>query len=132
MEIENLLKETPEVESYSRRTGVALGLELTEPNVGDFLVKLKPDSKRSTEEVINELREKISAVEPQIDADLHGMLGDLIGDLVSSPKPMEIKIFSTDLDFLQKTAPATSRSKSTKSPTWPIPRVGHRRGRGRR
>lgn len=42
-EIERLLEETPEVESFSRRTGVALGLELTEPNVGDFLVKLRPD-----------------------------------------------------------------------------------------
>jgi CzcA family heavy metal efflux pump len=106
MEIEKVLKETPEVESYSRRTGVALGLELTEPNAGDFLVKLKQDSKRSTEEVIADLREKIKHVEPQIDCDLHGMIGDLIGDLVSSPKPVEIKIFSTDLTFLKQTAPA--------------------------
>jgi CzcA family heavy metal efflux pump len=106
MEIEKLLKQTPEVESYSRRTGVALGLELTEPNAGDFLVKLRQDSNRSTEEVIAELREKIKHVEPQVDCDLHGMLGDLIGDLVSSPKPVEIKIFSTDLSFLKQTAPA--------------------------
>jgi multidrug efflux pump subunit AcrB len=34
------------------------------------------------------------------------MLGDLIGDLVSSPKPIEIKVFSTDLNFLKQTAPA--------------------------
>ena len=34
------------------------------------------------------------------------MLGDLIGDLVSSPKPIEIKVFSSDLDFLKQTAPA--------------------------
>ncbi len=77
MEIEKLLKQTPEVESYSRRTGVALGLELTEPNAGDFLVKLRQDSNRSTEEVIAELREKIKHVEPQVDCDLRcGMLGD--------------------------------------------------------
>src|SRR6185312_5883232 len=94
------------VESYSRRTGVALGLELTEPNSGDFLVKLRPDSKRSTAEVINDLRERIKHVEPQVDVDLHGMLGDLIGDLVASAKPVEIKIFSTDLEFLKQTAPA--------------------------
>jgi multidrug efflux pump subunit AcrB len=104
MEIENLLKQTPEVESYSRRTGVALGLELTEPNVGDFLVKLKPDAQRSTEDVMAELRGKIALVEPQIDVDFHGMLGDLIGDLVSSPKPIEIKIYSPDVSFLEKTA----------------------------
>jgi multidrug efflux pump subunit AcrB len=105
-EIENLLRMTPEVESYSRRTGVALGLELTEPNAGDFLVKLHPNAKRSTEEVISELREKVKHLEPQIDCDFHGMLGDLIGDLVSSPKPVEIKIFSNDLDYLKQSAPA--------------------------
>jgi len=105
-EIEKILKNTPEVEGYSRRTGVALGLELTESNAGDFLVKLRPDSKRSTAEVIKDLRERLKKVEPQIDMDLHGMVGDLIGDLVSSPKPVEIKIFSNDLDFLKQTAPA--------------------------
>src|ERR1044071_7637401 len=39
--VEQMLKETPEVESYSRRTGLQLGLSITEPNTGDFLVKLK-------------------------------------------------------------------------------------------
>jgi multidrug efflux pump subunit AcrB len=34
------------------------------------------------------------------------MLGDLIGDLISSPKPVEIKVFSTDVDFLKETARA--------------------------
>jgi CzcA family heavy metal efflux pump len=105
-EIERVLEQTPEVESFSRRTGVALGLELTEPNAGDFLVKLRSDSKRSTEEVIKDLRKQLKLVEPNVDADLHGMIGDLIGDLVSSPKPIEIKIFSTDLDFLKQTASA--------------------------
>jgi CzcA family heavy metal efflux pump len=106
MEVENLLKSIPEVESYSRRTGVALGLELTEPNAGDFLIKLKSNATRSTEEVISEVREKLKHLEPQIDAETHGMLSDLIGDLVSSPEPIEIKIYSSDLDYLKETAPA--------------------------
>ena len=38
--VERMLKETPEVESYSRRTGLQLGLAgVTEPNTGDFAVK---------------------------------------------------------------------------------------------
>jgi CzcA family heavy metal efflux pump len=106
VEIEKLLRETPEVESYSRRLGTALGLELTEPNEGDIMVKLKPDAKRPTEEVMAELREKLKHLEPQVDPDLHGMLADLIGDLTWSPKPVEVKIFSPDLDFLKQTAPA--------------------------
>src|SRR5262249_31875142 len=34
--VEQMLAETPEVESYSRRTGLQLGLSITEPNTGDF------------------------------------------------------------------------------------------------
>lgn len=105
-EIEKVLKATPDVESFSRRTGVALGLELTEPNAGDFLVKIRPNAKHSTEEVMSELRGRLKHIEPQIDMDLHGMLGDLIGDLQGAPKPVEIKIYSNDLDFLKQTAPA--------------------------
>ena len=40
-QIEQAIRELPEFDSYSRRLGVAMGLELTEPNVGDIMVKLK-------------------------------------------------------------------------------------------
>jgi CzcA family heavy metal efflux pump len=106
LEIEKLLKQTPEVESYSRRTGIALGLEITEPNAGDFLVKLRPDAKRSTDKVIIDLADQIKHNQPGVDADLHGMLGDLIGDLENSAKKVEIKIFSTDRNFLEDSAKA--------------------------
>src|SRR5262249_1123173 len=57
--VEKLLESTDEVESYSRRTGLELGLAVTEPNTGDFLVKLKPKRKRSTEDVESDLRKEI-------------------------------------------------------------------------
>src|SRR5581483_1035312 len=63
--VEAMLKETAEVDSYSRRTGLQLGLAITEPNTGDFLVKLK-DKGRSTEEVTSELRQKIESSEPAL------------------------------------------------------------------
>ena len=45
--VERLLKETPDVESFSRRTGLQLGLAgVTEPNTGDFAVKLKDKASR--------------------------------------------------------------------------------------
>src|SRR6187549_76386 len=62
--IEEMLRQTPEVESYSRRTGLEMGLFVTEPNKGDFAVKLKQDHKRSTQEVISELRDQIKESEP--------------------------------------------------------------------
>ena len=44
--IEKFLRETPEVESYSRRTGARLALAIAEPNTGDFLIKLKRTRER--------------------------------------------------------------------------------------
>jgi multidrug efflux pump subunit AcrB len=102
--VEELLKETPEVESYSRRTGLQLGLSITEPNTGDFLVKLKPGHKRATDEVMDDLRKDIESSEPALDVEFAGILGDLIGDLVSSPEPIEIKLFSEDARALDAKA----------------------------
>ncbi|MGA9769818.1 MAG: efflux RND transporter permease subunit [Blastocatellia bacterium] len=103
--VEQMLKETPEVESYSRRTGLQLGLSITEPNTGDFLIKLRPDRKRSTSEVIDGLREEITAAEPSLDPiEFPGILSDLIGDLTSSPEPIEIKVFSEDTAALEQKA----------------------------
>ncbi len=103
---EQVLRATPEVESYSRRTGAALGFEVVEPNTGDFLIKLKPGRKHSTEEVISELRTRFNTILPDIEWEFPGILGDLIGDLTWSPKPIEVKLFSNDLEFLKKKAPA--------------------------
>jgi CzcA family heavy metal efflux pump len=108
--VEEFLHETPEVESYSRRTGLQLGLSITEPNTGDFLVKLKQDRSRSTEEVMNELRGKIEGSEPVLEVEFVGILSDLIGDLTSSPAPVEIRIFSDDQAVLHKTAAAIEES----------------------
>ena len=103
--VEQMLKETPEVESYSRRTGLQLGLSITEPNTGDFLVKLRPDRKRSTSDVIDGLREEITSTEPSLDPiEFPGILSDLIGDLTSSPEPIEIKVFSEDTNALEQKA----------------------------
>lgn len=102
--VEQLIKETPEIESYSRRTGLELGLFVTEPNTGDFAVKLKQGHQRGTQEVIAELREKIESSEPALEVEFVGILPDLIGDLSSSPEPIEIKLFSEDANALHAKA----------------------------
>ena len=102
--VEEMLRQIPEVESYSRRTGACLGLQIAEPHLGDFLVKLKPNRDRGVEEVKIELREKIKAEVPSLHIELMGILGDLISDLTSSPEPVEIKIFSTDGSLLKQKA----------------------------
>jgi CzcA family heavy metal efflux pump len=96
LHIERFLRETPEVESYSRRTGARLALAIAEPNTGDFLIKLKGKRKRSLEEVTSELRHKIVASEPAIQVEFPHILEDLIGDLAWAPQPIEIKIYHDD------------------------------------
>lgn len=107
---EAILRATPEVEGYSRRSGARLALAICEPNDGDFLVKLRPDRKRSTEEVKQELRHKFNTALPEAKWEFPGILGDLIGDLTESPKPVEIKLFSTDIPWLMKKAPEIKES----------------------
>jgi CzcA family heavy metal efflux pump len=102
---EEILRATPEVESYSRRTGARLALAIAEPHTGDFLVKLKPDRQRQTQEVISELRTKFHVAVPGIEWDFPGILSDLIGDLTWSPKPIEVKLFSTDVELLKRKGP---------------------------
>lgn len=103
-QVEDMLRETPEVEGYSRRTGLELGLFITEPNRGDFAVKLKPGHKRPTEEVMAELRQKLAESEPALEVEFVGILSDVIGDLTSSPEPIEIKLFSEDENALHQKA----------------------------
>ena len=104
MHVERMLEATPEVESYSRRTGLQLGLAITEPNTGDFLVKLRTRRARRTAAVTDALRRKIESSEPALRIEFVGILSDLIGDLTSSPAPVEIRLFSEDAAALHATA----------------------------
>src|SRR5262249_37587265 len=103
-DVEEKLMKLPEVESYSRRTGLELGLFVTEPNRGDYAVKLKPGHKRATEEVISELRDEIAEAEPALEIEFVGIVPDVIGDLQGNPEPVEIKLFSEDAAALQAKA----------------------------
>jgi len=102
---EAILRATPELESYSRRTGAELALGISQAHKGDFLVKLKAGRARPTEAVIAGLRDQLHAAVPGLHWEFAGILGDLIGDLTWSPKPVEVKLFSTDIEWLKRKAP---------------------------
>ena len=87
LQAETILRSVPEVESYSRRTGARLALAIAEPNTGDFLVKLKANRARPTDEVISELRRRFNAALPGVNWEFPGVLSDLIGDLTWAPQP---------------------------------------------
>lgn len=92
-EIEKLIVTVPEVEAFSRRTGTQMGFFITEPNRGDYLIQLKKSRKRSTEEVTSEIRKKIEATQPALRVDFGQVIGDMLGDLMNSVEPVEIKVF---------------------------------------
>ena len=104
--VEQILRDTPEVESTSRRTGLQLGLAaVTEANYGDVLVKLKNKRERGIDEVIAEVRGKVKQQEPALDVEFTQVLQDMIGDLTSAPEPIQIKLFSEDPKLLEEWAP---------------------------
>ncbi len=102
---EKILSANPDVESYSRRLGAEMGMFITEPYRGDFAVKLKRSRAHPTDEVIAELRHTFNEQFPAIRWDFPGILTDVIGDLQMTPDPIEIKLFSPDLNWLKQTAP---------------------------
>jgi len=93
---EKLIVKVPEVSGYSRRTGTQLGFFITEPNTGDYLIQLKKDRVRSTDEVIADIRKQIEASQPALRIDFGQVIGDMLGDLMASVQPISIKIFGND------------------------------------
>jgi CzcA family heavy metal efflux pump len=104
--IEQILRDTPEVESTSRRTGMQLGLAaVTEANTGDVSVKLKDKRERAIDDVIADVRAEIKQKEPAVDVEFIQVLQDMIGDLTSAPEPIQIKLFAQDPKVLEESAP---------------------------
>jgi len=101
-EVEKLIVQVPEVESYSRRTGTQMGFFITEPNRGDYLIQLKKNRNKTTDEVINEIRIKVESSQPALRIDFGQVIGDMLGDLMSSVQPIEIKIFGSNQQTLQQ------------------------------
>ena len=100
-EVEKIITSVSEVQAYSRRTGTQMGFFITEPNRGDYLIQLKKKRKRSTEEVISELRSKIQSSQPALIIDFGQVIMDMLGDLMTSVQPIEVKIFGDNNKTLQ-------------------------------
>ena len=103
-QVEKIIVTIPEVTTYSRRTGAQMGFFITEPNNGDYLIQLKDDRKRSTVDVIDDIRKKVEASQPSLEIDFGQVIGDILGDLTASVQPIEIKIFGSDQNKLNELA----------------------------
>jgi CzcA family heavy metal efflux pump len=108
-QVEAILQSTPEVDTYSRRTGLQLGdAGLTEANEGDFFVRLKARPRRGIEAVMDDVRGRIEQTVPGLDVEMAQLMEDLIGDLTAVPQPIEIKLYSDDNALLQSAAAAVA------------------------
>ena len=95
-QVEQIIQSTPEVTSYSRRTGLQLGGGLTEADEGDYFIRLKGGRRRPIEQVMAEIRRKVEARVPGVEIETAQLMEDLIGDLTAVPQPIEIKLFGDD------------------------------------
>jgi CzcA family heavy metal efflux pump len=109
-QVEAILRETPDVDTYSRRTGVQLGGGLTEPNQGDYFIRLKRRGRRPIEAVMDEVRTKAQQQVPGLEIETAQLMEDLIGDLTAVPQPIEVKLYGDNVALLQKTAPAVAEA----------------------
>ena len=101
-EIEKIIDVHPDVESYSRRTGIHMAFKSDPSNIGDYSIQLKKSRKKTTDQVISELRKEIEAnVVAMQEISFGQRISDLLGDLMSTPQPIQIKIFGDDYNLLK-------------------------------
>lgn len=103
-QVEAIVRNTPEVASYSRRTGLQLGGGLTEADEGDFFIRLKGGSRRGIDEVMSEIAGKVQSQVPGLQIETAQLMEDLIGDLTAVPEPIEVKLFGDNPTELEQSA----------------------------
>ncbi|MEQ8905294.1 efflux RND transporter permease subunit [Ekhidna sp.] len=102
--VDEIIQNTPEVESFSRRTGTQMGFFITEPNRGDYMIQLKKNRTKTSNEVADGIRKQIEATTPGLTVDFGQVIGDMLGDLMSSVQPIEVKVFGSDIGRLHTIA----------------------------
>ncbi len=101
-EVDEIIESIPEVKTYSRRTGTEMGFFITEPHSGDYLIELYKNRNRTTDEVSDDIRIKVESALPALQVDFGQVITDMLGDLMSSVQPIEVKIFGDNHDKLKE------------------------------
>jgi CzcA family heavy metal efflux pump len=105
--LEAELVKTPEVTTFSRRTGAELGpAAATLLSRGDIMVRLTPRAarRRSSDEIVADLRARIAASLPEVRVEFVQVLQDVLNDLSGNPRPVEVKLLGPDYDKLHAVA----------------------------
>jgi CzcA family heavy metal efflux pump len=103
--LEKELAATPEVRTFTRRTGAELGpAAATQLNRGDIMVRLAlpRERRRSAEDIIADLRSRAEARYPEVRVEFVQVLQDVLNDLAGNPRPIEIKLLGQDYTELNR------------------------------
>jgi CzcA family heavy metal efflux pump len=114
-QVEAIIRSIPDVDTYSRRTGTGLAGALTEPNHGDFFIRLKSTNRRPVDVVMEDVRVRVEQQVPGLQVEMAQLMEDLIGDLTAVPQPVEIKLNALDPTQL----PAVAKSVAARISTIP-------------
>ena len=96
--IDDVLRATPEVVTFTRRTGTELGpATATLQNRGDIMVKLVPrDDRDDILEVIDRVRAALHDSVPEAKLEYVQVLQDVLADLAGNPAPIEVIALGDD------------------------------------
>ena len=111
------LRDTPEIVSFTRRTGTELGpATATLQSRGDIMVKLVPRDRRGpVDDVIAEIRDKLASTVPEARFEYVQVLQDVLADLAGNPEPIEIRVLGDDPRALEAWA-AKAGARLAKQP----------------
>lgn len=112
-QIDQILESVPEVKTYSRRTGTQMGFFITEPNDGDYLILLNKNRDKTTEEVADVIRKRVEAALPFMEVEFMQVVTDMLGDLMESGTPIEVKLFGTNHEKIQELSRQIADSMET-------------------
>jgi Cu/Ag efflux pump CusA len=90
-----------------------MGFFITEPNDGDYLIELKKNRTKTTEEVADEIRKQIERSMPFLETDFMQVMSDMLGDLMDSGHPVEVKIFGNDHEKIRELSEQVGDSLET-------------------
>jgi multidrug efflux pump subunit AcrB len=104
--VEAVLRKSPDIAGYIRRTGAELGFYATESFRGDILVSLKPaGERRPMATIFDDLEKEIKGDVPELAyLELVPLVRDQINDLSGVDKPVEVKVFGPDFNVLREMA----------------------------
>jgi CzcA family heavy metal efflux pump len=109
-QVADIIKKNPNVVTWSRRTGAQLGGGITEPNSGDFFVRLKSPPRPATTAVMDSVRKQVEQQVPGLEIELAQLIEDEVGDLTAVPQPIDIRLFGNNVGQLRKVAKSVAKS----------------------